>query len=525
MLSAPPKPFRELPNYSWSDFDSVTAVKSAIRALEYGQLDQAALICDAMRRDDRIAGCLDRRTQALPALPFHLEPGTGRRAGQVMELVEANFERMFPDGVLSELQIWGVMLGLGIGQLLWEGRDGLWWPTLRIWHPRFAYWRWDDRAWHTNTEGQTGVVLTPGDGQWVMLSFKTLERAFMFGSARHLYVPWLLRQWAMRDWGRWSEVYGSPLRVAKTPAAADEADKQRFLSELAMLGSESVIRLPGSADPLNQFAVELMEAKSTGSDGFNQLIGKAETSIAVALLGQNLTTEVKGGSFSAAQVHESIRAEILQADAQLVAKCLREQVLKPWAAFNFGDPELAPQLRWSTDPPEDKVQSGLALKGLGEGITALQNTGAKPDVDELLERAGVPTTGPAEERPAPQAQPGQLEPEAVEPKDGADGEQPVAANSVTAALSRVKPSGALRGQLYVDDVTDATKRAGQRILAPDVSKLLEAVLHATDFEDLRHRVVESFGAMHPEALAKVMAQAMTMAELAGRVSALEDIGK
>jgi len=504
MLSAPPAPYRELPNYSWTDWDRVTAVKTAIRNLEYGILDMAALVCDAMRRDDRVSGCLDRRTQALPALPFQLEPGKGANADRVLQLLKDNFENIFPDGVLSELQTWGVMLGIGSGQLLWDIRDDLWMPRLRIWHPRFLMWRWDTRMWHVNTEQQAAVPITPGDGQWVLFSLKALERSYMWGAMRNLYVPWLLRQWALRDWGRWSEVYGAPIRVATTPAAADEADKQRFITEMANLGTESVVRLPGSADPLQQFKLELLEAKSTGSDGFDRLISKAETAIAVALLGQNLTTEVKGGSYSAAQVHETIRAEILQGDAQLLAKTLREQVLKPWAAYNFGDPELAPFLCWNTDPPEDKVSAGTALKNIGDGIKSLQQTGAKPDVDELMERFGIPTTGPAGEPPAPEPAP--------------------VAKPVPHALS-MKPSGALQGQLYADQLVDSAKAVGGKLLGQDARRLLEVVMHSLDFEDLRTRIVAAFGEMQPDQLAAVMQRAMVMAELAGQVAVLEDLGK
>jgi phage gp29-like protein len=525
MMTAPPTTYRELPSYSWTEWNSVTAVKAAIRNLEFGLLDTAALVVDAMRRDDRVSGCLERRTQALPALPFQLEPGKGAQAGKVLELVEENFERIFPDGVISEVHTWGAMLGLGVGQLVWEVRDGLWMPRLRTWHPRFCMWRWDTRAWHVNTEQQAAVQMVPGDGQWVLFSLKSLERAYMYGALRYLFVPWLLRQWALRDWGRWSEVYGSPIRLARTPSGADEADKQRFLREVALLGGESTIRLPVSADPTQQFNVELMEAKSTGADGFEGLISKAETSIAIALLGQNLSTEVKGGSFSATQVHESIRAEILQSDAQQLAKCFREQVLKPFCAYNFGDPELAPFLVWNTDPPADKVNEGLALKGLGEGIKALQATGAKPDIDELLENAGVPTTGPAEDPPAPAPMPGQPQP--GKPQDGEEpAEEPQqAAHSIHEALRAVKPSGALKGQLYADGVTDDAKRAGARLIGSDAKRLMEVVASASDFGDLKHRLVESFGVMQPEQLAKLMQHALVMADLAGRVSALEDIGK
>jgi phage gp29-like protein len=516
MLTSPPAPYREIPSYNFTDFQSVTAVKAAIRNLEYGLLEIAALVCESMRRDDRVSGCLERRTQALPSLPLQLEPGEGARAKQALELVEQHFESIFPDGVLAELHSWSVLLGIGSGQLLWEARDGLWMPRLRVWHPRFLLWRWDTRAWHVNTEQEASVQIQPGDGQWVLFSLKAMERAYMWGAMRYLYIPWLLRQWALRDWGRWSEVYGSPIRKARTPLGADEADKQRFLKELASLGNESVVRIPGSPNPEDKFDLELLEAKSTGADGFNQLISKAETSIAVALLGQNLTTEVKGGSFSAAQVHESIRAEILQADAQLLSKTLREQVLKPWAAFNFGDPELAPHIIWNTEPPEDKVAAGTALKGIGEGLQALQAAGARPDVDEILEHAGIPTLGPAEEPEA--AEDG----EAAEDVEGSDtGETPVP-NSMA---PKVKASGAMKGQLYADDVTESAKAAGGRFIAADARRLLEAVMSATSFDDLKERVVAAYGEMDPESLAQVMSRAMLMAELAGRVSALEDVGK
>jgi hypothetical protein len=252
--------------------------------------------------------------------------------------------------------------------------------------------------------------------------------------------------------------------------------------------------------------MQLIEAKSTGWESFDRLIKQAESSMAIALLGQNLSTEVKGGSLAAARVHDGIRNDVLEGDAQRLAKCLHEQVLKPWARFNFGDERAAPMPNWVTAPPEEKTEEGNSLKSLGDGISSLQKAGAKVDVDTVLEKHGVPVTGPAEEPAEPPPAP-----------------PPGAGLSAAEALRAAKATGALRGQLYVDRVAAAAQEAGNRALRPDVQKVLLAVANSNDFDELKGRLVEAFGSMEPDAFADVMAKAMTLAELAGRLSVLEDL--
>jgi phage gp29-like protein len=497
--------YRELPTWTWSDWEKVELVRRAVRELELGQLSSAAQVVDAMGQDDRLRGCLLQRTEALPSLPFNMkEAPTGGRAAEAAELAQQRFEAMCSDEALTELGKWAVMLGIAVGQLTWTvGDDGLWWPSLQVWHPKHLHWQWDTRAWHLNTE-QGVIRLTPGDGQWVVFAPYGLMRAWMAGAVRALYVPWLLRRWGQRDWARYSEVYGGPIRAVKTPAAAEEADKQRFVEEVAGIGNEAVLRLPTSPDATQSYDMQLIEAKSTGWESFDRLIKQAESSMAIALLGQNLSTEVKGGSLAAARVHAGIRNDVLEGDAQRLAKCLHEQVMRPWARFNFGDERAAPMPNWVTAPPEEKKEEGDSLKSLGDGISSLQKTGAQLDVDAVLEKHGVPVTGPAEEPPASEPPPG-------------------AGLSAAEALRAAKATGALRGQLYVDRVAAAAQEAGNRALRPDVQKVLLAVANSNDFDELKGRLVEAFGAMEPDAFADVLAKAMTLAELAGRLSVLEDL--
>lgn len=499
--------YRELPSFSWNDWDRVGAVKQAIRELEMGQLNTAAQVVDAMGRDDRLRGALLQRTEALPSLPFNMKEAEdgGAKGKKAAELAQKRFETMCSDEALTELGKWGVMLGIGIGQLIWTlGVDGMVWPSLKVWHPRHMHWRWDTRAWHVATEG--GVVqVTPGDGQWVLFAPYGIERAWMAGAVRALYTPWLLRQWGMRDWARYSEVYGGPIRVLRTPAAGDEDDHQRYVKEVAEIGNEAVIRLPTSPDPTQGYGLELVEAKSTGWESFDRLIKQAESSMVICLLGQNLSTEVKGASLAASKVHDGIRHDVLDGDAQRLGKTLHEQVMKPWAAFNFGSAELAPMPNWVTDPPEQKTEEGAALKSLGDGLSALQKTGAKPDTDAILEKHGVPVTGPSEE-PQPEPEPS--------PKPGGE--------KLSLDLNG-KASGALKGQLYVDRLAESAQQAGSRVLRPDVQRVLMAVANSNSYDELKGRLMEAFGVMDPDAFADVMARAMTLAEVSGRWSVMEDL--
>jgi len=46
-----------------------------------------------------------------------------------------------------------------------------------------------------------------------------------------------------------------------------------------------------------------------------------------------------------------VRDDLVRFDAEALATCLNEQVLRWWAEFNFGDARLAPWPNWDTAPP------------------------------------------------------------------------------------------------------------------------------------------------------------------------------
>jgi phage gp29-like protein len=407
---------KDLPVYSWTEWDSVSKVKAALSELEGGHFMQAAQLVDAMGRDDRIAGVLATRVNGLFGLPVDFEDKHGtKRAAKPLEELRP---KMFPKAQTKKLLRSGIMLGVGLAENVWERTATSWTPRLKWWHPQFLQWRWDTRSfWVQTMTGQ--VEITPGDGQWVLYTPHGAQLGWLEAMVRALAIPWLIRQWARRDWARYSEVHGLPIRLGKVPAKADNDDKERFIDELSQLASENTIRLPQGETPEASFDVDLLEAVSQSWEGFQALIAKTDVDIAVTLIGQNLTTEagtgVKG-ALATAQVHERVRQDVLEDDATSLDECLHEQSVKPWALYNYGDEDAAPMATIHTDPPEDLKGKADVFKTVGEALKNYRDLKVPVNVQQVMTDFAVPieeggempdlTEGPPPAQQDPNAKPG-----------------------------------------------------------------------------------------------------------------------
>lgn len=330
----------ELPIFGTTAFDRVNLVRRALAELESGVFTLASQLVDAMGRDDRLESVVQQRIEALGGLPFEMQASTegGSTVDEVATAALAVWPRVAPGPARTELLHWALFLGIGLGQNVWDTTGDTWVPTLKVWHPRYLRFDWTARAFFVVTGEGKEQRVTPGDGEWVLLTPWGLERGWMRGLVRSLAIPYLTRQFCLRDWSRYSEVHGQPIKKAITPKSAQERAKEVFRNQVAALATESTILLEQqqSGDVKESFDLELLEAVGRSDEGFDRLIARCDTAMAVRVLGQNLSTEVKGGSFAAASVHERVAQRKLAFDAESLGACLREQVLMPWASFKIG---------------------------------------------------------------------------------------------------------------------------------------------------------------------------------------------
>jgi len=384
---------REIPLVTIATGWDVTATRAAYNDLVIGLFDRPAQLVDSIVGDSRVQAAMASRTGGILGRPVDfLLPRRYRDSDLARECRDAFVDAwptMAAEPILGELQQWATMLGFGPAQILWDTGGEYAIPHMRPWHPRYTYYHWIFRCYVAITmDGQTPIL--PGDGHWVLHAPHGEYRGWMRGAVRAIAPWWLARNYALRDWARYSERHGLPMIRAKSPAAGDPVLQARWRASLATLGQETVLHLPQGVTPGTNYEVDLLEASDASWEGFQKLITQCDTEITLALLAQNLTTEVKEGSFAAARVHADVRQSLLESDARALAGTIYMQLARPFAAMNFGNADLAPRVIWNVQPYEDNLTAVQTLMQFAQAIFALRNAGKAPrDLEKLAKDFGL----------------------------------------------------------------------------------------------------------------------------------------
>lgn len=513
-------------------------INSAIDSHELGVFADSAALADAFGRDDRIAACLNTRVNALlgrHGASFSIEPseeGDGRSRKALAREVDEWWIDAVPEKTARQILRDRILLGVSVSRIEWQAVGGRWVPRVRPWPMQFVHW--DDASACFKVQAKEGIFdVRAGDPEWLIHS-SSEDRPWMDGAIRALGLAFLLRSFSWRDWARFSERHGMPIIAIKEPADASEDDKATFFNGMKNMGRGGVLRLPQQPGPDGVgFGVEFIEARDTGWESFKAFGDALAVSIAVYLLGQNLTTEVQGGSYAAATVHDRIRQDYLDADAEALSTDIRDGMLKPYVAFHYpgSSVDVAPWPTWNTDAPEDRTElADTSLKAV-DFITKARAAGLRVDLDAYLERVGIPMLkGEAiDEAALEEAQEraqaiAEGEPDEDEGDDPKAPEEPAAASVRLASGDRIEDAnGFVSGQQYADDLARKTALHAAKALRPSVDAILAAVNAATDPADLRRRLVETYRGISEAELRDVTERAIILAELAGRAAVLEDL--
>lgn len=404
--------FREIPiTTNWRETDSIDRLRQIMVDHERGFFVSSSVFVDEILSDDRIAGVLETRISGLLCADLTFTPSDDRKKSAKLARILGGSDESKDDGLWwriadldakKELLKWKIMLGVAVGQIVWDTSTGMWLPRIVPWHPRHLRWNIAIERYQLSTNGSNKAVLLDNDynitlrnlqmgdqpdGKWFIWGHK---RTWMSGAIRYLGQKYIDRQWNERDWSRYCEKHGMGIIEGKVPSGTEESEKEAFLNDLRGLGNETTIVTPQAPAGEPSYGIQLHEATSKSWETFQARKQTIDTDIAICLLGQNLTTEVKGGSLAAAGVHEGIRIDKKKADAELFQQ-IRTQVLIPWVQYNFktDDPNsLAPYPTAHIEPPEDSESEGNALSLLGDACMKLGTLGA--DVGAILETHGVP---------------------------------------------------------------------------------------------------------------------------------------
>lgn len=365
-------------------------LEAAERLADMGDLRRAGQLMLAARKDGHLAGVLSTRTGGLVRLPrvFRGDADVIGALERGHDSTRAEFDEMCPASELALLAADGILLGVGVGELIpVRGRK---YPVLVRYDPQFLRYVWQENAWYY--QSYYGLIhVTPGDGRWVLHTPGGRVAPWQAGLWRAIGQAWIRKQHAGLYRDHWEAKLAHPARVATAPQGASEPQKQSHFKQVMAWGVNTVFGMtPG-------YTVSLLESNGRGWESFTKTIEACNTEYNIAICGQVVTIDGGAGFSNAETVHKAIAGDLIKETADGISHTLNTQILPTYVACVYGADQVLKRRvtqEYDVTPPKDRnneasamVQVAAAVKQLSE---ALAPADLMPNVRQLVDRFGIP---------------------------------------------------------------------------------------------------------------------------------------
>ena len=364
--------------------NSVGAIINILQQAETGDIiSQCELFDDMMHRDAHIAGEMRKRKLAVAQLEWSLTPSRDAMAREKKDV--ANFEIMLKDSISFDTLIYEMCDAIGKGfsahDIEWGRNDkGLWIPKKLNFRPQ----RWFTLDYETrqeirlrNNKDAYGEPLI--DNGWIIHNHSSQTMGFVAqqGLLRELALPYIFKNFAIKNWLRFTELYAVPI-IVLFHHEKDEIKKIALKNAIQSIGKSGVALFEGGT----QDDLKTVDAARGEGQGFQALIDWCEGSISKSVLGGTLTSQTgKNGNYATANIHNDVRLQIRDYDARQIAETLTEQLLG--AINRVNGLNIRAKFTFDTSEPED-----LAL--FADAIPKLVAVGMKISPEYLHEKLKIP---------------------------------------------------------------------------------------------------------------------------------------
>ena len=301
-----------------------------------------------------------QRRMAVVSKPVKVTPGGERRIDrQAAEFIDETLARIRFDTV-TERMLYGRFYGYAVAEALWA-REGerIVLERLKVRNRRRFVFDGDFRPKLLTTANPNGEALPERKFWWFSTGADHDDEPYGLGLAHWLYWPVFFKRTQTRYWLVFLEKYGQPTTVGKWSRRASEAEKRQLLQAQAALRADTGIAIP------DDMAIELLEAKRSGSADYAALYDRLDAAIAKVVLGQTMATE-DGASLSQAQVHMAVRDDIVAADAHLVCDSFNRSIVRWLTEWNFPRAAYPTVSREMADGASRPVSKAKRLRILGD---------------------------------------------------------------------------------------------------------------------------------------------------------------
>ena len=386
--------------------------------------------------------------------------------------------------------------GFSVSEIMWGYDEGhVVVNDIRSRHQKRFFWDTVDDSFKVRTKDSPDGILLP-DSKFVVHRYKARSgHPSRSGVLRVVSWMYLFKNYDIKDWIAFCEVYGMPLRLGKYQPGASEADKIALMQALIQIGADAAGIIPDGTT-IDFITTE----KASSTDLYERLARYCDEQISKAILGQTLTSDSGGGSFAQSKTHNEVRHDLTVADCKALAATLRRDLIRPLCIFNFGEDKRIPYLRFDCEEAEDLEQTANILG------TLIEKTGLKVPTSYIYKKFSIPKPEDDEEVATPSAQIGGyggMQLKQIELKD-----------------TTAPPIGT---QQHIDKLADAAVKRSAGSFKRAFSPVLKMIEKARSLEELRdmmeddRQVASLLDQMDVSQVEELLQKVMLYADLEGRV--------
>lgn len=455
---------------------------------------QAELFEEMEEKDLHLTGILQSRKFAVTGLDWEILPASdnaedkkiAEAAKEMMEYIE-NL-----DDVLLDI-LDAIAKGFSVAEIMWEMSEGQIWVKTIEWlsQRRFTFnspnviLKFPKLI--TDDAPIWGEDLPPN--KFIVHRHKARSGATPRGGLlRPCAYMYLFKNYDIKDWLTFNELFSVPMRIGKYRPGATTAEIDALKNAVFNLGVDAAAVISEST------MIEFLESKVTGSNNshaaFAEFCNKAMTQ---AVLGHTGNAEGTPGKLGSEQQATELRQDLLESDAKSLEKAIKFQLLVPWVMFNYGPDKGIPVFKIHAEKAEDMEQIariyGILVKDVSfEGI---------PE-SHIHDRFGIPRPKAGEKTVAAQAHVQET--------------NLLLKNSAISSAETATISDLIAAQDEIDEMADEALEQG----GIDTSVIQRAVEESDSYEDLQIRLAEAYQGIGTDHFREIMAKAVFLADVRGR---------
>ena len=371
--------------YSEYPSDGLTPVRLAeiFKEADAGDvLRQAELFEEMEEKDPHLFSQLQTRKNAVTGLDYEIIPfdSDDPRDKEIAEFVEAQLGGIegFEDIMLDLLDAIGK--GFAVSEIMWSYDEGhVVVGDIRSRHQKRFFWDSVDDSFKVRTqEAPEGIELPKN--KFIVHKYKARSgHPSRAGVLRVVAWMYLFKNYTLKDWVAFCEVFGMPLRLGKYQPGASEDDKRALMQALVAIGADAAGIFPDGT------AIEFVNTEKTSStDLYERLARYCDEQVSKAILGQTLTSDSGGGSYAQSKTHNDVRHDLTV----------------PLVLYNFGEDKRIPYLRFDAEESEDLTQTATVIG------TLIREAGLKVPTSYIYKKFSIPEPEADEEIAKPSFQGG-----------------------------------------------------------------------------------------------------------------------